>query len=368
MPLKVKVKNFQSIAEAELEVNGFTVVTGSNNSGKTALMRAIRGVFQNTSGHRFVRHGEAKCEVTISDDKHSVTWEKGAKQKPKYTLDGKVMYPGRDVPTELSCMGVVPIRCSGTEIWPQLAPQFQQIFLLDENGSAIAEALADVERVGKLNRALKKSNTDRKQTAGELKVRNKDKIQHENELLVFEGLDDVISQFESIEQAHALLEVEEQKIQQVKTLIVQYNDALSEVEELQGIQSIDVPDRDVVVELAAMAKDCKRLRQMVDEYNEVTEELNQLGGAIDDVELPSKQAFVDINEARKEIQGLMDLQQEIEDAQSELDAISIELEQTKAEWQEAQADVKDLLREAKVCPTCGTKCGVHFLDQMGIGT
>ena len=366
MPLNVHVKNFQSIADAEVEVKGFTVVTGSNNSGKTALMRAIRGVFQNTSGHRFVRHGEDKCEVTLSDDKHTVTWEKGKKQKPKYTIDGKELYPGREVPTELECMGVSPIRCNGAEIWPQLAPQFQQIFLLDENGSAIAEALADVERVGKLNRALKRANTDRKQTSGELKVRNKDKVQYENDLLVFAGLDDVISHFETIEEAHKKLEADKEEIEQLQTLLAQYNDAQTELEDLNGVQNIEMPSRQDIIDIATQAKECKEIAQLITEYNEAHAELADLEGGIEAIELPTKESILSINEQRKEIQELMGIQDEYADAQDSLASIETEIADNEAQYAQAVAEVKALLKEAKICPTCGTQCSTHFLDQIGL--
>ena len=57
MPVRIHVKNFQSIADANLVVDRFTVITGANNSGKTALIRAVQGVFANSSGDAYVRHG-----------------------------------------------------------------------------------------------------------------------------------------------------------------------------------------------------------------------------------------------------------------------------------------------------------------------
>ena len=63
--MKVTVENFQSIKRAEIDVDGFTVITGPNNSGKTALMRAIRGAFQNAPGSAFIRHGEKECRVEV---------------------------------------------------------------------------------------------------------------------------------------------------------------------------------------------------------------------------------------------------------------------------------------------------------------
>ena len=70
----VKVRNFQSIKNSEIEVRGFTAVTGANNSGKTAFCRATRGVFQNTPGTGFIRHGETECEVSVAFDDGEITW------------------------------------------------------------------------------------------------------------------------------------------------------------------------------------------------------------------------------------------------------------------------------------------------------
>ena len=81
MTTKVKIKDFQSIEKADLEISGFTVITGKNNSGKSAVQRAIRGVFQNTRGHAFVRHEKPHSEVSLSfEDGNSVTWLKGKKE------------------------------------------------------------------------------------------------------------------------------------------------------------------------------------------------------------------------------------------------------------------------------------------------
>ena len=63
--MKIQVKNFQSIKKAEVEVKGLTVITGPNNIGKSALARAISGVFSNLKGNSFVRKGESHCEVEV---------------------------------------------------------------------------------------------------------------------------------------------------------------------------------------------------------------------------------------------------------------------------------------------------------------
>jgi len=40
-PVKIRIKNFQSIEDLEIEVRGFTAITGKTNIGKSAIMRAI---------------------------------------------------------------------------------------------------------------------------------------------------------------------------------------------------------------------------------------------------------------------------------------------------------------------------------------
>ena len=87
--MKIKVENFQSIQKAEIEVDGLTVITGPNNIGKSALARAVAGLFSNMRGNSFVRRGEKSCSVEIVlDNTDSIKWEKG-KSKNNYTINGK---------------------------------------------------------------------------------------------------------------------------------------------------------------------------------------------------------------------------------------------------------------------------------------
>ena len=78
MAVQVRLKNFQSIEDASLRVEGLTVITGTNHSGKTAVMRAIRGLFTNAPAGPLVRHGAAHLTVALTfDDGTEVVWEKG---------------------------------------------------------------------------------------------------------------------------------------------------------------------------------------------------------------------------------------------------------------------------------------------------
>lgn len=208
MPFRVRAKNFQSIEDAEITVKGFTVITGRNNSGKTALMRAIYGAFVNAPSSSYLRHGTDALSVEIDFlDGHSLRWEKGVKTKPTYVIDGKTLHPGREVPSEVQALGVKSLTAGSAVIWPQIAPQLTGVvFLLDQSGAAVAEAVADVDRVSKLTGALKLAESDRRSAASELKTRRKDLAQAEDRLSKYVSLVDIESAVADVQSLHAEVE------------------------------------------------------------------------------------------------------------------------------------------------------------------
>lgn len=171
---RVSVTDFQSLKKTEIEVKGLTAITGPNNSGKTALMRAIKAVFQNNSNASFVRKHAQGCSILISfEDGQSIEWKRelhGKKFRTCYSINGGAsIYPGREIPDEVTSFGIKSLSLAGQTIWPNFAPQFEgQIFLLDKPASVLAEAISDVEIVSKLNDALRISESERRKCQASL--------------------------------------------------------------------------------------------------------------------------------------------------------------------------------------------------------
>lgn len=197
----MRVKNFQSIEDAEINIEGFVVICGPNNSGKTALMRAIRGLFTNAAPGSYLRQGANFLSVEINfDDGTSVLWEKGW-EKPykkgaainRYTLNGYLLTSvGRGVPPEIEALGVQSIFAGSTPIWPQVADQFDgTLFLVNKTGAVVAEALSDVERVGRLTDSLRLADKDKRSAVSELRVRRDDLKKMQEDVRVYSGLDAV---------------------------------------------------------------------------------------------------------------------------------------------------------------------------------
>ena len=275
MPFTIRVRNFQSVKDATLNIRGLTVITGPNNSGKSALMRAIRGVFTNAPAGSFVRHGEGSLTVDLTfEDGQTVTWEKGS-EKPdgkgkainRYTVNGKVLDGvGRGVPPEVEALGVREI--SGG-LWPQIAKQFDgTLFLVDKPGSVVAEALSDVERVGKLSDALRASESDRRAIASEIKVRRADEARLQARLAQFDGLSPVLDGIEALDLKS--LQAQANFLATLKQLAAKLRAARQDLARYEGFTAANMPSEpsiDALRELLALRTRLENARKNAQDYN-----------------------------------------------------------------------------------------------------
>jgi DNA repair ATPase RecN len=356
VPVKVKVRDFQSIRSADVEIDGFTVVTGSNNSGKTALQRAVRGVFQNTKGTAFVREGAQKCVVEVDFGKDGkVKWSKGTgkRDRPTYNInDGPDIHPGSSVPDEVAAFGVVPIQAGGQEVWPTIAPQFTgQVFLLDRPGSALAEAIADVERVGQLNRALRASETDRRQASAALRVRMEDLVKHEADAKFYEGLDVALNAIKALEPVRESLATVDRAIDGLSSLRDRLTVARAEAARLLPVDAITVPPvqamQDIQDELEAKQALKQRLEAAQAEAARY-DGINDVLVVVDEAPAERVLSAIDV---------LTDLRDRLEAAREGVKDQRVALQKAE-QLQTVTLDAAEaVLVEVGYCPTCRKMAG-----------
>jgi DNA repair ATPase RecN len=355
MPVRVHVKNFQSIREAEVEIDGFTVVTGTNNTGKTALQRAIKGVFQNTPGTSFIREGETTCQVTLDLGDRKVTWSKGTgkKDRPTYILDGGApIYPGLGVPDEVTALGVAPIQAGGQEVWPTIAPQFSgQIFLLDKPGSVVAEAVADVERVGQLNRALTKAESDRRTAAATLKTRESDLVGLEAQAKRFQGLDEVEAAVTALEVSHAALQKLARAVQGLTGIRDRLTSAQGHVRRLAPVADLSAPSDREAKELRGQLEVLRGVQQRLQRARQETKRYSGVEKlATSGDETPCRRLL-------DGLKVLKTLDTRLQAATCRVEGLELELVHAMQEGALAEAEFKAALTAMGQCPTCGVSVG-----------
>lgn len=405
MPFVVRVRDFQSIGDTiTIEVNGLTVITGPNNSGKTALMRALFGLFSNARGNSFVRYGKESARVEVEFSDRTIVWEKGMKVN-RYVVDGKPLERvGAGVPAEVVSAGVMPVEAAGRELWPQFAQQFVgQIFLLNEPGSVLAEAIANVDKVGVLNEALRLSQSDRKSAASDLKLRNVDVAKHEESLRKFDGLEEVVVRVRKIEGDRKRILREQAECSELKSYRDRYESIRGVAVALAPVRAIPDPSPDLASKIVKTQKANQELRGYRDRYVagrkivsslseirtvptisdelptrirkssqalewargiskrfvQVKSELETAKTATDrarEMTLPDSQVVL---EARTRLEAARALATKWKTADQAVEALTAQLSSLTNEHSEAEKELASLFQQSGKCPYCGVNHEAH---------
>lgn len=401
MSVRVRVRNFQSIKDAEIVIDGFAVVTGPNNSGKTALMRAIRGLFTNAPVGPYIRYGEASLSVEITfSDGATILWEKGwekpdqkGKSINRYVVNGvEINNVGRGVPPEVEALGVCQINAGSDKIWPQIAEQFDgTLFLVNRSGSSVAEALSDVDKVGRLTEALKLSERDRRGTEGDLKLRKQDVEDYKKKLERYSGLDQVAVEVSDLQSKETSLQRELTHIETLRQLHGDLLQAEADVEALAGFDAAVIPDSGRAQKLRESVTYVRELQFLSLRLERASEESQTLLGFSTCV-LPDGQRPLRIKEAvrmtsafktrlenaeadvktlsgfappeltvppgvqetQSSLGALRSMLETLRKAQTEQQAVDTEALRVSSECSAAEVQVKTLLGDRGVCPTCNS--------------
>ena len=177
--MRLKIRNFQSIRKAELEISGFTVITGKSNVGKTALVRAVQAAFFGIPGDYFIREGETFTGVALFDDDLEIIWRKTKKPDPKkpsaLQVNGVVHTKiGKDHMRLTEPCGVFELQTSQARTRPQFAMQHDSIFMLAETETTVAEVLKLLGRIDVVTTAQRNAKRDLSSSAMKRKVREGD--------------------------------------------------------------------------------------------------------------------------------------------------------------------------------------------------
>jgi len=161
--MRINIKNFQSISEADLEIGPVTVLVGASDIGKSAIIRAMSLLHRNSGGLELVKHGTSGLSVEqISDDAPKVSIVKGKGQNA-YCVGTKVFSKvGKDIPPEVSEI----LKTSELFLDKDLAldlnfsGQFAPPFLLSDSSSVITKAISSLSGINVIYSAIREANSE----------------------------------------------------------------------------------------------------------------------------------------------------------------------------------------------------------------
>lgn len=186
---KIKVKNFQSILDGEVELGQFTVFTGPSSSGKSAFVRAAHAVIRNSFNPTQVTVGHKVSEVSVEVDDHDIKAIRG-KSKSTYVLDGvEYTKAGRNVPDAILDVLSMP---EVSDIETSFSYQFDKPYLLADPGSVASKVIGSLTNVSVLHASLKESNRRNRELGSRLKVKGSDLEEVEEKIETYQEIEDLV--------------------------------------------------------------------------------------------------------------------------------------------------------------------------------
>ncbi len=151
-PIKtLRAQSFQVYEDVTIELGQLSVLIGQGDSGKSALLRALRVVCLNDGVDEDIKHGEKKAIVTLEfEDGVVIEWSKERKKGACYRMgDQEYTKCNSQVPEDIAAyLGIGTIEVDATtELFPQLSDQFDHPFLIWETGSKRARILGKATRL-----------------------------------------------------------------------------------------------------------------------------------------------------------------------------------------------------------------------------
>lgn len=147
---RLHIKDYQSIKEADLALEPFTVIVGKSRSGKSAALRALRAAIFNETGDDLIRWGQSQATVEVETaEGDTVIWTK-TRTSAEYELNGNryTKLAGAVPPDVADALGIRAIVVdTGFTLVPQFHEQGQYAFLIDRPSGQAAKALAKMTRL-----------------------------------------------------------------------------------------------------------------------------------------------------------------------------------------------------------------------------
>ncbi len=207
---KLVIDNFQSHEHTEIELtDGLNVFVGPSDSGKSAILRALKWVLFNTPrGTDFIRTGAKECRVClILNDGTEILRIRTHGSVNRYVLrtpDGNELVFqgfGNTVPEEITRLhGITPVHLDQKELILHFGTQLESPFLLFESNQNKAKTIGRISGAHLIDNALKKTSSDRLALGGEIRRLEMEKARLEEKLKPYSNLAELETKYLIAEQ------------------------------------------------------------------------------------------------------------------------------------------------------------------------
>lgn len=385
MGAKFKIKNFQSIKEADIEVDGFTILVGESSQGKSACLRAINAACNNKFKQNFLRYGADTIKVAISydDNPNLLIVSKTKKESPTYELGDLVFQKlNRTIPDEVSEFNNYGMIDYFEQKYPlNYFSQFSKPLLLEFSQKRILEILSSSKAYDDMNVASTNLNKHKEQNNGAFKQLssmlsdNKSQLSElkkqkgdieENILLMRKIQTDIENKESAIESLNQLIEYTNQyeqterrlrKLNEVDRLCAEYDEKVhlfGGINELLCLLEEYENKNKTLSALEVKAKkidECMSLQKKINELK--CDKVCELCDSLDKY-LSERERLKALSARFEKLQSVMDMKgrvRELDNKANKLNTLIDLIGITKSVQEDLKK--KQYMVDNRICPVCG---------------
>lgn len=257
---RLRIRNYQSHVDTDIELGNFTVLEGQSSSGKSAVVRALNALSSNQTGKDFITHGATTCQISAETDKGTLVLTKG-KPEDSYVI----LEEGSDTPKKFTKLGGgVPQDVSDfLGIAPKdpinFAGQFDMPFLLRSSASEVARVLGELTNVSVIFEASRQALTKRNAFNQKYKVREGDIERLKAQETNFAGLEEQDAALDKAELFIAEAKQKSKVLSDIQDAVRTVSVARARLQAAQAKTETPLPDIQPIVELLKQKKEIETL-------------------------------------------------------------------------------------------------------------
>lgn len=340
------IQNFLSHETTEVELSpGVNIIVGPTDSGKSAIIKAIRwAAINRPMGDGMVSSwaGDASTAVELIVDGKSVIREKGKGINGYYLNDQKFSAIKGDVPQEVSNL------LNLSEL--NLQTQFDSHFLLSKSPGEVAQIFNKIAHLDKIDVALQNIQRGSREAQRKLDY-DKDSLKDKEErLLAYDSLPEIEALIKTLEEKENTCNRQALKRQEVLKLISSINKVEAELEEISFLADLEKS----VVEVLETMKRLDRLEEESDRLWSLVEGIKETDNKLAEVD--------DFIRLEGKVNSLLELNKKQSKLKETLTALVMvvtsgkrlikEIAEVAKELEEMEKLFHKELGKGSVCPLC----------------
>ena len=341
---EIHIENFQSHKNTTLKLsNGVNVITGSSDSGKTAIIRALRWlVWNRPGGDEFRSNWGGNTEVVLKTNDYFISRTKSSENMCQLN-DTVFKAFGLDVPKEIQTA------LNLTEI--NLQQQLDSPFLLSETPGNVAQYFNKIAKLDKIdsttqniNKAIRKINSD-------IQYQQEQLLKYNEKLSEFPDLDKIETELKRIERKEVRLEdlyTDTKRLDKIINRIDTIDETIAEENEIIGLEN---------------TVNC--LFELIDKRETIEEDLVNLAGLVEDIGMTNVKSieFDTIIKTEQIVNVVLQQMADKRDLTGQIQRLNgltykiVFVNKTLVKTQDNASDLEIVFHEAmgSVCLLCGSK-------------